>query len=77
MPTDIEEYEKSFDNWLALLTTAKFLTIAYGIAAQNMMDIFFIDWEPPRNYSYQGNMAPRRTTSPWRRLFLANEFTEM
>lgn len=77
MPTDITEYSKSFDDWLILLIVAKFLTIAYGIASQNVMDLFFIDWEPPRNYSYQNKKAPRRTTSPWRRLFLANEFSEM
>jgi len=66
-----------FDDWLTWLLIIKVLSMLYNIAQQTMTDIFFIDWEPPRHYTYASNMRGRRTVSPWRRMFLANEFNEL
>ena len=41
------------------------------------MDVFFIDWEPQRGYRDATSARVKRAVSPWRRLFLANEFSEI
>ena len=40
------------------------------------MDIFFIDWESPRIYRHNQRKAVT-SVSPWRRLYIANEFNEL
>jgi hypothetical protein len=41
------------------------------------MDIFFIDWETPKVYLVNNNTKRKSAVSPWRRLYLANEFSEL
>lgn len=66
-----------YDKMLACVTVFKIVALAYKIYfEQSKMDIFFIDWETPKNYQLAG-MPPIKGVSPWRRLFVANEFNEL
>lgn len=63
---------------LACTTVFKILSMAYKIYfEQGSLDIFFIDWETPKNYQLTSNSAPVKGVNPWRRLFVANEFNEL
>ena len=62
---------------LTMLLCCKLITIGVKILEQNSQDLFFIDWEPARTYKYTHKQAGTRTVSPWRRLYLANEFSEL
>lgn len=63
---------------LAVVTVFKILSLIYSIYfEQSKLDIFFIDWETPRNYSFSAGSMPTKGVNPWRRLFLANEFNEL
>lgn len=76
-----ESFDKNyrpFDKMLACVTCFKLFAIAYKIYfEQSKLDIYFIDWEPQKMYSLSAGSMPQRGVSPWRRLFVANEFNEL
>ena len=79
MPVDYSLYQKSYDTILTLVLCFKFISLLYKIVfEQTSMDIFVVDWEPLRGYSRASSTKyVTRSVSPWRRLFLVNEFAEL
>ena len=73
---DTEEYEP-FNGLLIALAVTKFLSLAYKIYFdQALMDVFMVDWESPKWYRKPGQQ-PKMAVSPWRKLFVCNEFNEL
>ena len=76
MPVDSTLYQKQYDSMLTAVLIAKLLSIFYKIYfEQSAIDIFFIDWESPRQYKHNGKKI--NSVSPWRRMFIANELNEL
>ena len=72
-----EENYKMYDVFLVVLTVMKFISLAYKIGLeQSQLDIFLIDWESDKMYQHK-NHTPKKAVSPWRRLYIVNEFNEM
>ena len=77
-PQNESIYASQYQGLLITLVACKFLSLAYKIYfEQSVMDIFFIDWESPKSYLINNNTKRVTSVSPWRRLFLANEFSEL
>ena len=58
----------------------KFLQVIHIIACQVTVDIFFIDWERPKNQASAGGDSQKgqeASVSIWRTYFLANEWNEL
>ena len=72
-----EENYKPYDGMLIALTVCKFVAMLYKIIfEQSSNDVFVIDWETPKMYKHQ-RYTPKQAVSPWRRLFVVNEFNEL
>lgn len=80
LDTYIENY-KYYDDMLISLTVLKLISLLYNIVfEQSALDIFMIDWEAPKMYrTNRGKRGQnmKQAVSPWRRLFLCNEYKEL
>ena len=78
MPADYKTYQAEYDRLMSVTLCFKFVAILVEIYfKQTNNEIFFIDWEPLRGYKNPTTSLSKRAVSPWRRLFLANEFSEL
>jgi hypothetical protein len=71
---------KFYDDMLISVVVLKFISLWYSITFdQSSLNIFMIDWETPKMYRTRRNMKPnmKQSVSPWRRLFICNEFQEL
>eukprot|EP00039_Didymoeca_costata_P004639 m.75010 g.75010 ORF g.75010 m.75010 type:complete len:1006 (+) comp12487_c0_seq3:1381-4398(+) len=68
-----------FETLLIVGTLFKALHFIFVIHQQSQADIFFIDWEPPKQPGSIDRVGEPEaaTVSLWRRLFVANEWNEL
>jgi hypothetical protein len=78
LDTYLENY-RPYNGMLIALCCSKFVTLLYKlIFEQSSLDIFVIDWETPKMYKHHLRSHIRKlAVSPWRRLFVVNEYNEL